>query len=58
MHECVYHVQAKDEFQFLSVDGKFFKIQSIIAILLLLHAKKFCGLISFPSFSLDLLILG
>ena len=25
---CVYHVQAKDGFQFLSIDGQFSKIQS------------------------------
>ena len=25
MHECGYHVQAKDEFQFLCIDGWFLK---------------------------------
>ena len=30
MHECVHHVQAKDGFQFLCVDGRFSKIQSHI----------------------------
>ena len=30
MHECVYHVQAKDGSQFLCVNGQFSKIQSQI----------------------------
>ena len=30
VHECAYHVQAKDEFQFLHVNGRFFKVQSHI----------------------------
>ena len=33
VHECVYHVQAKDGFQFLYVDGQFSKIQSHILLL-------------------------
>ena len=28
VHECVYHVQVKDAFQFLCVDDQFSKIQS------------------------------
>ena len=28
MHECAYHVQAKDGFQFLCVNGQFSKIRS------------------------------
>ena len=30
VHECVYHVQAKDGFQFLCVNGRFSKIRSHI----------------------------
>ena len=35
VHECAYHVQAKDGFQFLCVNGRFSKIRSHIAITLL-----------------------
>ena len=33
VHECVYHVQAKDGFQFLCVDNRFSKIQSHLIML-------------------------
>ena len=32
MHECAYHVQAKDGFQFLCVNGRFSKKHSHIII--------------------------
>ena len=31
VHECAYHVQAKDGFQFLCVNGRFSKIRSHIS---------------------------
>ena len=33
VHECAYHVQAKDGFQFLCINGQFFKIQSQLLII-------------------------
>ena len=33
VHECVCHVQAKDGFQFLCVDGQLSKIQSHIVFM-------------------------
>ena len=32
VHECVYHVQGRDGFQFLCVSGRFSKIQSHIGV--------------------------
>ena len=42
VHECAYHVQAKDGFQFLCLYGRFSKIRSHI-VLLVLSVDNFCN---------------
>ena len=37
VHECAYHIQAKDGFQFLSLNGRFSKIRSHILLALNVH---------------------
>ena len=39
MHECVYHVQGKDGFQYLCVDGQFSKIQSHIGFSIIVDVE-------------------
>ena len=41
VHECAYHVQAKDGFQFLCVNGRFSKIRSHINLLALVDIKTY-----------------
>ena len=41
VHECAYHVQAKDGFQFLCVNGRFSKIRSHIYIYMIIYVTRF-----------------
>ena len=49
VHECAYHVQAKDGFQFLCLYGRFSKIRS--------HMLKFLPIIPSSTFPIKLLLL-